>query len=288
LAEAAAPELSVIVPVYRHWDLVPALLAALAAQTLPPERFEILLVDNGPEPPPPLAFPPNARILACPAPGSYAARNAGAAAARGVRLAFTDADCRPEPGWLKAFAAAAAADPAALFAGPVRMQAGPAPNPFEIYDLVRGIPQARFIRHGYAATANLTMPAAVFRRLGGFDPARFSGGDAEFCRRAGRAGHRLRLVEAATVAHPCRASWAALVTKARRIKGGQIGAGPLPRRLYWLLRTLTPPLREAAIFLASGHPAPHRRIAARLRFRLWAVELLETGRILLGATPERR
>ena len=157
-----------------------------------------------------------------------------------------------------------------------------------LYDLVRGIPQARYVARGYAATANLAVPAATFRALGGFDPTRRSGGDAEFCRRAGRAGHPLRLVAAAVVAHPCRADWASLATKARRIKGGQIAAGPRVRRLAWTLRTLCPPLSDTRTYLAAPHPWAHRRAAVAIRFRLWGVELAETARLLAGGEPERR
>ncbi len=141
---------------------------------------------------------------------------------------------------------------------------------------------------GYATTANLALPAALFRELGGFDPERRSGGDAAFCRRAGAAGHRLALVPGAVVHHPCRTSWEALATKARRIKGGQIRAGPLPRRAAWVLRTLAPPLRDSAHYLASPHPARRRLQAVGVRFRLWGVELAETARLALGGTPERR
>ena len=105
---AARPEISVVAPVYRHWALVPGLLAALGAQSLDADRFEILLVDNDPAAgtaPPPL--PGNARVLPGTAPGSYAARNAGAASARGALIAFTDADCNPDPDWLEALREAA-------------------------------------------------------------------------------------------------------------------------------------------------------------------------------------
>lgn len=282
-----------IVPVFRHWDLVPALVDALRAQTFPPGRFEMLLVDNDPASGPAglpraLDLPPNARVLAGPAPGSYGARNAGAVAARGALLAFTDADCRPDPGWLAALRAAADETPSHLLAGPVRVQGPAEPTPSAIYDMVRGIPQAAYVARGYAATANLAVPAKVFRALGGFDARRFSGGDAEFCRRAGRAGHPLRLVENAGVAHPARADWAETARKARRIKGGQIAAGPWPRRAAWTLRTLAPPLRDALGFARSAHPARHRRIAIALRLALWGVELIETARLLAGGAPERR
>ena len=185
--------ISVVVPVHRHWELVPGLLAALAAQSR--RRFEMILVNDDAAPAPCPAR--HSRVLDAPGPGSYAARNAGAAAARGRLLAFTDADCRPEPGWLAALAAAAAAARRAR-CSPARSGCWrPAtPTACARYELVRGIPQARYVARGYAATANLAVPADVFRALGGFENRR-SGGDAEFCRRAGRAGHPLRLVPGA-------------------------------------------------------------------------------------------
>lgn len=285
------PRLSVIVPVYRDWDLLPPLLEAFAAQTLDAAAFEILVVNNeAPRPAPPLALPGHARLVEAPAPGSYAARNAGAAAARGAWLVFTDADCRPEPGWLAALARAAQAHPRDLVAGPVEMQSpAAAPNACEIYDLLRGIPQARYIARGYAATANLAVPRAAFDAVGGFEPGRFSGGDAVFCRRAGALGHRLRLAPEAVVGHPARSDWAGLKAKARRIKGGQIAAGPLPRRAAWLARTLSPPVRDIAAYLADRrHPWRWRALACAVRLRLWGVELAETARLLTGASPERR
>ena len=288
----AAPAISVIVPVHRQWDLVPLLLEALGRQTVRPAAFETIIVNNdAPEAAPPLALPPGARIVPCTAAGSYPARNAGAREARGDWLAFTDADCLPDPRWLAALldaAAEARRGPQPLLAGPVRVTGPADPGAFAIYDMVRGIPQARYVSRGYAATANLAVPAEVFRAVGGFDPARRSGGDAEFCRRAGRAGHRMVLVPAATVAHPSRTRWDELAVKARRIKGGQIAAGPLRWRIAWTLRTLSPPVRDTRAYLGSGHPWRHRLIAVAVRFRLWGVELAEMVRLLAGGTPERR
>jgi GT2 family glycosyltransferase len=285
----AAPLFSVVVPVFRHWTELPALLACLAAQTLPAAEVEILIVDNGPAADrPALALPANARVLTCPEPGSYAARNRGAAAARGRLLAFTDADCPPEPGWLAAMAAVAERLPGWLLAGPVRMVAGPAPNRFEVYDRIRGIPQERYVRQGYATTANLVVPQPVFAAVGGFDATRFSGGDADLCRRARRAGHGVVLVADAVVEHPCRATWDELATKARRVKGGQITGGAPRLRAQWALRTLTPPLRASARFLRADRPLGERLTALGVLYRLWLTELAEMARLAVGGRPERR
>ena len=281
------PLLSVVVPVYRHWALAPDLVAALAAQSLEADRFEILIVDNDGAAPD-LALPANARILACAAPGSYAARNAGVAAARGALIAFTDADCRPEPGWLAALAAAAAETPGHLLAGPVEIGRPARDTPAAVYDRVRGIPQARYVARGYAATANLAVPAEAFRAAGGFAPERFSGGDAAFCRAAGARGFPIRLVPGAAVVHLCRTGWDGIATKARRTKGGQVAAGPLPRRAAWILRTLSPPVRDTLAYLRAPFPARERAMAVAMRFRIWGVELAETARLLAGGAPERR
>ena len=276
-------------PVYRHWALVPDLLAALAAQSLRAAQFEILLVDNDPAagtaPP---ALPGNARVLVCAEPGSYAARNAGAESARGALIVFTDADCRPDPGWLEALREAARSRPDGLLAGPVRMTAPERPNACAAYDLVRGIPQAAYVRRGYAATANLAVPAPIFRALGGFDAGRFSGGDAAFCRRAGAAGHAITLAPDAVISHPCRAGWDGIATKARRTKGGQIRGGSMSRRVAWTLRTLSPPLRDTLAYASAPFPARERAMAIAVRFGIWGVELAETVRLLAGGAPERR
>ncbi len=287
---ADVPPVSVVVPVFRHWHHVPTLLACLAAQTPVPGGFEVVIVDNGPaDERPDLALPANARVIACPEPGSYAARNLGAAAARGRLLAFTDADCRPVPGWLAAMVAAEASLPGRLLAGPVRIVAARAQaNAWEIYDRIRGIPQERYVRLGYATTANLLVPRPAFDAVAGFDARRFSGGDADFCRRAGRAGFGIDLVPGAVVEHPARATWEELATKARRVKGGQIMGGPPRMRIQWFLRTLTPPLRATARFARSPWPWRERMVAIGVVHRLWLVELAEMARVLAGGTPERR
>ncbi|WP_424929240.1 glycosyltransferase family 2 protein [Amaricoccus tamworthensis] len=284
------PLVSVIVPVYRQWHLVPLLLDGLRRQTFDAVRFEILLIDNEPGARrPQVDLPHNARILECAAPGAYASRNVGIGAARGQLLAFTDADCRPKPQWLAALVGAWEQAGDGMFAGPVDLVCdSERPNRYEVYDLFRGIPQARYVRNGYAATANLMMPKALVERLGGFDVTRMSGGDSDLTLRATRSGISLSLVEDAVVEHPTRDDWEAAATKARRVKGGQLTAGPYSRRLKWFLRTLTPPVRAMVRYLRMDRPWRQKGQAILVLYQLWFVELWEMGRLLLGGSPERK
>jgi glycosyltransferase involved in cell wall biosynthesis len=256
---------SIIVPVYEHWHHVPALLEALERQSWSGE-FEVLLVDNGSEPREYPELPSFARILRCGQAGSYAARNAGIAAARGEWLVFTDADCIPDVDWLTAFDQAIDLGDGkpALYAG--RVQVWPLdsvrPNPWQIYDMVKGIPQRHYVRRGYGATANLCVSRQIIDRIGAFDARRFSGGDAELCLRARDHGYSLGYVAEASVVH---------------------------RRLQYLIRTFLPPFIAIARFLSQHeHPWRYRMVAAAIQLRIWLVDMREALRLGIGATPERR
>jgi hypothetical protein len=96
-------------------------------------------------------------------------------------------------------------------------------------------------------------------------------------------------VPEAVVLHPARSSWGELVAKARRVTGGQVGAGGPGRRFVWFLRTLTPPLRALWRFVRANGPLADRLAAIRVLFALWRVEVAEALRIVLaGKAPERR
>jgi glycosyltransferase involved in cell wall biosynthesis len=266
-------------------------LRAIEQQTLALENIELILVDNGSgDPMDPTVLPPFARMYRCQTPGSYAARNVGAMHAQGQWLVFTDADCVPDRDWLAALQAAARSERSFLLAGPVSIVSySERPNWSEVYDMVRGIPQAHYVKRGYAATANLAVLKKVFDALGGFDGRRYSGGDAEFCRRAGVRGCGTRFVERAAVAHPTRNTWEELSTKARRVKGGQLTAGSLRRRTLWHLATCLPPIRESWRLLRNrAFPKHYRLIAVAIQLRLWLVQIAEMLRLLAGRVPERR
>ncbi|MEU6790160.1 glycosyltransferase [Nonomuraea wenchangensis] len=100
------PELtvSVVVPAYGGQDKLDLVLAALARQTYPAELTEVIVVDNGSEPPLrlPAAAPKGARLIRCPEPGRAAARNAGLAEATGEVVHWLDSDVVLTPGAIEA------------------------------------------------------------------------------------------------------------------------------------------------------------------------------------------
>lgn len=290
----ASPLISVVVPVFNHWLLVPGLLECMRKQALPGNGFELLLVDNGSDTIPRSDdLPGFARVLVETTPGSYAARNRGVASARGSLLAFTDADCRPSPVWLRELV-----DFFKPGVGEVIVAGGitivPAntatPTDAELYDMVMGIPQAAYVHRGYGVTANLAMPKELFERMGGFDPCRYSGGDAEFCRRASRDfGVGIVYCPPAVVEHPARDTMESLVGKVRRICGGQVAAGPLRRRVLYAIRAFMPPVRAWRRALGADTFTLSRRLTVcRVQARLWLAGMTEVLRLVCGKSPERR
>lgn len=111
---ADGPEVSVVVSTRQRASLLPRLVDALEAQTLAPERFEVIVVDDSAE-------DDTASVLSALAErtaltlrrlrterqsGPAAGRNLGWRAAAAPLIAFTDDDCIPTPQWLAAGLAA--------------------------------------------------------------------------------------------------------------------------------------------------------------------------------------
>lgn len=242
------PRLSVVIPVYRDWVALDRCLDALALQTWPAEDFEVLVISNEAAPPPDLQRP-GVHVLHQPQGHSYAARNAGIAAARGTVLAFTDADCQPDADWLATgWAALHAVEDAALAGGRVQVVAAEQTLATD-FDRTFAFQQAEYVASGRAVTANLFVRRAVIDTVGLFDASLQSSGDFEFCARAVRAGFKLVYAADAVVIHPARDSLAALFRKNRRVAGGfrrrefDLAAKGRAARLGWAAKAAKPRLR---------------------------------------------
>ena len=169
---------SVIIPSYDRAETLEPTLSALAWQTLPADRFEVILVDDGStdrsveiargaEVPYPLRLVQQANR------GAGAARNRGTREARADLFVFLDVDVVPSPQLLEEYLLAAARHPDALIVG--RQQPwpeaevtpldrvtraewhrdlGPVPIPIEFYHVL---------------SSNMAIGREHFRRLDGFD-----------------------------------------------------------------------------------------------------------------------
>jgi GT2 family glycosyltransferase len=241
--EPLVTDVSVVVATRDRPGRLRRLLATLDAQTLPAERFEVVVVDDasGPETAAVLAGT-RARVIRRDTPGGPGAgRNVGWRAARSPLVAFTDDDCEVTPEWLETLLETASANPGAFIQGRVlplpaeEASYGPFSHTIRIEGLTRGF-----------ETANMLYPRELLERLGGFDE-RFSrsGEDTDLAWRAMDAGAR------AVFAHDALAYHAVV----------QLGPrGQLRRAARWheapLVYKRHPALRRTlalGIFWNSGH-----------------------------------
>ena len=201
---AGSPAVSVVVASHARHLRLRWLLNALEEQTLPRERWELIVVHDYDE-------DTAARVLAShplagtlrgisiePGTGSPSRqRNLGWRAAAAPMVAFTDDDCRPDRGWLEELVARAEGAPGAVVQGRTR------PDPLE-QELLLG-PHARSLHvepvNPYAETANILYPRALLERLGGFDEAAIVGEDAGLGLRARAVGAEFVPAPGALVFH---------------------------------------------------------------------------------------
>lgn len=279
---AGEPDISVVVPSHERPLRLLWLLNALEQQTLDPERWEVVVAHDSRPPRTqqllaehPLTLRGSLRQIER-TPGTGAApvlRNDGWRAARGALIAFTDDDCRPEPGWLRALVdAAIGAAPDDVLQGSVRS------DPREAEVLAR-VPWARTLNveppNWQAATANIVFPRALLERLGGFDEQiKGPGGeDTDLWLRAEDAGARLVAVREACVLHAVHpmafgqylrslVRWAdlpAVVARHPRVRRN------LTLRLFWK------PRHPRLLLAIAGALAARRRPAAYLLLAPWVL-----------------
>lgn len=284
----AAVRISVVIPVYRDWARLPACLAALEAQRLAP--FEIIVVGNDGQSPPPDLRGAGLTIIHEERPGSYAARNAAVAISRGDVLAFTDADCIPDRDWLSAAQHVLSDQSGVRVTGPVSIFRAPGGSRLAwLHDLNFAFLDQEDSARGICPTANLVVARTVFDLVGAFDASLMSGGDVEWSKRASRLGIPLIFDPAVRVGHPSRDGLASVIARRRRIAGAH-PYNPDVQALSYVRNALKPPLRELGRLRgAEGLGASDR---AALFLLLWCLNLVGLIEYLLVAMrlkrPERR
>lgn len=285
------PRISVVVPHYNDLARLDSCLAALVTQTLPRDDYEIIVADNNS--PCGLAaveekVAGRARVVTAMEPGAGPARNAGAEAAQGQILAFTDSDCVPEPQWLEKGVAALGRDGDFIGGGMKVLVPGDRPmSGAEAFETVFAFDNERYVRQlHFTVTANLICPRDLFFKVGPFRTAVSE--DNEWCWRAREMGYRIGYAAEALVGHPARADFAQLKGKWRRIcaeryaltreKGGSA--------LRWIAKTWLelPAIPVHAVKVMTDKRLPTMRVrlsalATLVGIRVW--RFYEGHRVLL-------
>jgi len=289
---------SVIVPFFgANFSQLASCLAAIFEQNFPRTHFELIVVDNNPEPV--LLdrrdlLPEGCLVVHERRAGSYAARNRGLDLARGELIAFTDSDCRPTADWLRRGTASLEADSSLGFAaGRIHVTwKGAKPNPVEVYDACVSFQQENYVyKTGFGATANLFTRASVVADVGRFDEALFSGGDKDWGRRVSARGYGRSFTPDAVVFHPARATLSALICKQRRLVGQEFVLAIRARRgihrilgreILGFLSTLVVLYRRRPDFDPSALAG-----ACGVAVMVRAARLFEWCRLGFGGRPQR-
>ncbi len=221
------PQVSVIIPVYNGEADLPDLLACLRSQSYPCDRIEYVLVDNNSsdrsveivrqaitEFPAKIYLLQEKQIQS-----SYAARNTGIRAATSDILAFTDADCRPQPHWLEKLVQPFANPEIGIVVGEI--EALPSHTFWEKYAEYRKILSQQYtLEHPfypYGQTANLALRRETLQAVGLFRSYLTTGGDADLCWRIQQQTQwQLSFQPSATVKHRHRTTFQGLMAQMRR------------------------------------------------------------------------
>ena len=201
---------SVIIPTRARPTSLAACLEALSNLDYPRDRFEVIVVDDGSEKPPydvvrSFTDRLDVVLLTQPHAGPAAARNTGAARAKGDFLAFTDDDCTPASDWLRALAARFAQAKDVAVGGRI-INALP-DNPYAtasqlIVDIVYAYYNADPDRARFVASNNLAIAKDLYQTVGGFDSSfPFASEDRDLCDRWLQNGYRLTYAPEVVVRH---------------------------------------------------------------------------------------
>ena len=140
-------------------------MASLRAQSYPPDRLEIILVDNRSTDRSGEVMRGFADVRALSQTawqGPAATRNEGIRAARGEALAFIDADCWAHPEWLNSGIGTLMEKRLDRVAGRVEFVLPRRPNIYEMYDSSVNFRQTDFLTAGWCGTGNLFVAARAF------------------------------------------------------------------------------------------------------------------------------
>jgi GT2 family glycosyltransferase len=200
-----APAASVVVATRDRPAALHETLAHLSGQIIE-APYEIVVVDDGSKSRLEPVVGPLRRLIRLDGKGRSAARNAGAEAAQAEVLVFIDDDITVGPGFVEEHLLAQKEWPGVLATGAIRLPDGTALTPFGRFRRQleqSGLPQGRGLTplRNFCAAGNVSIPRAVFKRLGGFDREIESGEDQDLALRHTACGGLVAYVPEATGLH---------------------------------------------------------------------------------------
>ena len=207
-----APKLSVVVPSYEGGARVRRLLSQLASQTLRPDAFEVVVVDDGS--PTPLwealdraDWPFALSVLRQQNAGAAAARHLGATRSRGRILLFVDDDMEVPEDFVESHAAHHTGEEKRVLLGRMRAGAGGSGLMERWHQLHLDRKAAQFsadrgaIRGNSMFSGNVSMRREDYFAAGGFDATLRRGHDMELGLRLEKIGARFEFSEKAWSRH---------------------------------------------------------------------------------------
>lgn len=292
----ASVRISVVIPHLNQRDMLDRCLASMAQGTRQPD--EIVVVDNGSHELPAAVCRrhPGVRLLSESTPGPGPARNTGVAATDGDVVAFIDADCLADAGWIASVETAFRDPAAAVLGGDVRIAYATPERltALEAYESIYAYRMDLYIRRdGYTGTGNLAVRRDVLDAVGPFAGIGVAE-DRDWGQRATAAGFDLRYVPSMRVYHPARPTFAELARKwDRHLAHFYADAVARPRgRLRWAVRTVAvalSPLGEIPQVVRSDRLSSRRdRVRAFgvvVRIRIYRARVMTW--LLLGGDPGR-
>jgi glycosyltransferase involved in cell wall biosynthesis len=203
------PFFSIIIPTYERPSQLATCLQSLARLDYPPEKFEVIVVDDGGVQSLESVIEKfrerlDVRLFTQKNTGPAGARNFGVEQARGKFLAFTDDDCAPSAGWLRVLSSYFDQTPDRLIGG--RTLNALSLNPYsETSQMIIEVVYAHFNANPndacFFASNNFALPAERFREMKGFDKSFTTSEDREFCDRWLARGYGMTYAPEATIYH---------------------------------------------------------------------------------------
>jgi glycosyltransferase involved in cell wall biosynthesis len=273
-------ELSVVVATYNRPRLLERLLLNLSAQTLAPDRFEVVLVDDGSLPPAwPRAVGLQLRLIRQANAGAAAARDRGARQAQGQVLVFVDDDMQLAPDFLARHLSLHPPGSRRVVLGRIRPDPGLGAMPlFERYNATRLEKMAeRYasgavpLRGNCLCSGNVSLRRADYLAAGGFDPTLQRSEDAELGLRLEKLGLDLQWSEEAYVLHGSdHRRWEGWLASTRRYGSFDLRIARLhpelahadPWRYFFSLKPTIRPF----LALAVAAPGPAGALASAARY----------------------